>query len=285
MAQIHHIEPGEGRVILVTVAHADDATNFAGGTIAAWADAGWRVVVVRATDDRWDSFSLSEEDTVSANAAEFRRAASVLGISEIVDLGHPTDVLGDVSEVLVREQIVRQVRTYMPYALVTFDPYSLYHEDNMDHKLVANATDEAFWTSQFDKHHPEHLQAGLPPHGCFQRWYFGRTVGKVTDIIDISGTIARKIDAACAHRTMMINYANQLRLQAQTGGWDLPLADQAVETGDVKPVVGPLMEAKSRRVGEPYGLAAAEEFRVVRYGGIEPWLQSHGRRAASQEKR
>jgi LmbE family N-acetylglucosaminyl deacetylase len=273
---VRRIGPGHGRVVLVVVAHADDAALFIGGTIAAWSAAGWRVVVVRVTDDRWDSVGSSPEATIAANTAELRAAAAVLGVAEIVELGYATDVLADVSEVSLRERIIRQVRLHRPFALVTFDPYSMFGEDNQDHVVVAAATDEAFWTSQFDLHHPEHLADGLAPHGCFERWYFGRRVMDVTDVIDISDTIDRKVEAACAHRTMMGNFAGQLRMQARTGGWDLPIADDVLATGDVRPLVEPLVRAGAARVGAAHGVAAGEEFRIVTFGGLEPLLERFG---------
>ena len=272
------IEPGDGRTILVVIAHADDLALFIGGTVARWSDAGWRVVVVRVTDDRWDSLALSEEQTIAANSAELREAGAILGVADIVELGHATDRLGDVSEVALREQIIHQVRRERPYALVTFDPYSLYGEDNVDHKVVAAATDEAFWTSQFDKHHPEHLAGGLRPHGCFERWYFGRPVGDVTHIVDIASTLDRKVDAACAHRTMMTNFANQLVLQADTGGWDLPVARDVTSGGDVRDLLEPLVRAGAARTGARHGCAAVEEFRVVRFGGLHALLDAKGLR-------
>jgi LmbE family N-acetylglucosaminyl deacetylase len=274
--RVHPIAPGRGRAILLVVAHADDVALFLGGTVAAWADAGWRVVVVRVTDDRWDSVGSTPEATIAANTAELHEAARILGVGEIVELGHPTDVLGDMSEVALRAEIIREVRRVRPYALVTFDPFSRFGEDNQDHLKVAAAADEAFWTSQFDLHHPEHLAEGLQPHGAYERWYFGRRVGEVTTVIDISATLDRKVEAACAHRTMMTNYANQLRMQAATGGWDLPLAEQVLATGDVRPLMEPLVRGGATRTGALYGVAAAEEFRVVVYGGLEPLLHRLG---------
>jgi len=164
------IEPGNGRTMLLVVAHADDPALSVGGTLLRWADAGWRIVCVRVTDDRWDSIGLSEADTIAANAHEFQAACAALGIAETVELGYPTDVLGDVSEVRLREHIIRLVRTHKPYALVTFDPYAMFGEDNQDHVKTAAAVDEAFWTSQFPLHHPEQVASGLAPHGVFERW-------------------------------------------------------------------------------------------------------------------
>jgi LmbE family N-acetylglucosaminyl deacetylase len=278
MTTLTTLSPGEGRTILLVVAHADDPALFLGGTILRWSDAGWRVVCVRVTDDRWDSHDLSEAETIAANAAEFRQAAAALGIAEIVELGYATDVLGDASEVALREHVIRQIRTHRPYALVTFDPYAMYGEDNQDHIKVAAAVDEAFWCSQFPLHHPEHLTAGLAPHGCFERWYFGRSVVQVTDVIDIAPVLERKLESALCHQTMLRNYVNQVRMQARTGGWTLPILDEVAGGGDLRPFVEMLIRGGAREVGQRHDLDAAEEFRVVRFGGLEGLLGRHGRR-------
>ena len=272
------IQSGEGRTILLIVAHADDPALFLGGTLLRWSDAGWRIICVRVTDDRWDSVGLTEEQTIAANAKQFRRAAGQLGVSEVVELGYATDVLGDASEVTLREHMIRQIRTHRPYALVTFDPYAMYGEDNQDHIKVAAAVDEAFWASQFPLHHPEHLEAGLEPHGCFERWYFGRSVTRVTDVIDIAPVLERKLGAALCHETMLRNYVNQIRLQAQTGGWSLPMLDGIAARGDLRPFVEVLIREGAGQVGQQHGLEAAEEFRVVRFGGLEGFLGRYGRR-------
>ncbi len=277
MAQPTEIAEGRGRTILLTVAHADDPALFLGGTIALWAQRGWRVVVVRVTDDRWDSVGLDEAATIHANKEEFDRASTVLGIAEIVELGWPTDVLGDRSEVELRERVIREVRRHRPYALVTFDPDSMFGENNQDHELVAQATDEAFWTAQFDKHHPEHLADGLSPFGVFERWYFGRRVMEVTDVVDISTTLDLKIAAALSSGTMLTNMAHQLQLQARTGGWRLPIVERALD-GDLQPLFDGLLRRGAAEVGARHGLAAAEEFRVVRFGGLLDWLEAHGAR-------
>ena len=154
VATVRTIEPGNGRTVLVVVAHADDVALFIGGTVALWVDAGWNVAVVRVTDDRWDSVGSDEATTMETNHRELLSALKVLGVQTLVDLGWPTDTLGDASSVALRERCIHAVRTHRPYALVSFDPYAVYGEDNLDHIAVALAVDEAFWTSQFDLHHP-----------------------------------------------------------------------------------------------------------------------------------
>jgi LmbE family N-acetylglucosaminyl deacetylase len=274
------IAPGAGRTILLLVAHADDPALFLGGTIIRWADAGWRVVCVRVTDDRWDSVGLTEAETIARNAQEFSAAAHVLGIAEIVELGYCTDTLGDASEVQLRAHFIRLIRRFRPYALATFDPYAMYGEDNQDHLKVAAAANEAAWASQFELHHPEHLAEGLKPHGVFERWHFGRDVVDVTDVIDIEGVLPRKIEAALANETMLRNLVNQIRMQADTGGWDIPMLDEIAAGGPLRPFVEMMLRSVAERVGRTHGLGAAEEFRVVRFNGMTGFLDKFGRRRA-----
>lgn len=277
---VRQVEPGDGRVVLVVTAHADDAALFVGGTVAAWSGAGWHVVLVRVTDDRWDSVGVPEEETTTRAAAEFRAAMDALGVEHVVDLGWPTDTLGDASEVALREQVIRLVRTLRPHTLVSHDPHSGEGEDNQDHLVVGAAVAEAVWCAQFDKHHPEHLVDGIGVHGVFEQWYFGRPPGAVTHVVDTSATLDRMVAAAAAHRTPLRNLLEQWRLQARTGGWRIPLLDEVTgdADADLTDLVDPLLRSRAAATGAPLGLTSAEEFRVVRFGGMQDLLEVFGER-------
>ena len=253
---------GRGRTLLVVVAHADDPAIFAGGVIALFAQAGWRIHALRVTDDRWDSVGLSETETTELNAAEFRAAARTLGIATVQDLDFQTDVLGDVSRVALRERIIRAIRKLKPYALMTFDPNSLFYEDNLDHKVLAEAVDEAFWTAMFDKHHPEHLAEGLAPHGCVERWYFGRSVPAVTHVFDTSHVIECQLQAVACHVTPIANMAAQYALQAATAA--RPLAETEAALSDPVGALCNRLRHAAAAKGKPFGLPAAEYLRRLR---------------------
>jgi LmbE family N-acetylglucosaminyl deacetylase len=253
------VPPGAGRTLLVVIAHADDAAIFAGGVLALWADAGWRIHLLRVTDDRWDSVGLDEAETVRRNAAELRDAAAILGIAGVEDLLWPTDVLGNADRVALRERIIRTIRREMPFATMTFDPNALFFEDNLDHKVLAEAVDEAFWTAMFDKHHPEHAAEGLLPHGTVDRWYFGRAVASVTHVVDTASTLERQVRAVLCHRTPAENMAHQYALQARTAGID-PARAAAVIADPGAALVARIRAAAADR-GRPFGLAAAEYLR------------------------
>lgn len=263
-----------GRTALVIVPHADDAAAFCGGTLAKLAAAGWRVVIVRVTDDSKDSLHLSTSETIQRNHDELREAAEILGAAEVIDLGFETDTLGDASELELRESFVRLIRQHRPYAVFGFDPFGLY-EGNLDHVATARAVEEAFWTACFDKHYPGHLAVGLEPFAVCERWYFARRLPEVTHYEDVTEFLERKIDAFCAHRTMVANLVNMTALQVDTWGRRVPLLETA-RAGDPRPFLAAGIEAQAEEHARAAGFAAdrrAEAFRLVRFGRWERLFQ------------
>jgi len=76
--------------VLVTLhAHPDDESIFTGGTIATAVEAGWRVVLVVATDgDQGERPTSAGQDLGAHRRAEVLEAASVLGIERVEFLGY-----------------------------------------------------------------------------------------------------------------------------------------------------------------------------------------------------
>lgn len=262
---------------LVISPHADDAAAFCGGTLAKLASEGWRVVLVRVTDDAKDSVGLTIEETVRRNRQELRQAAQILGVHEIVELDFPTDCLADVAEVTLRERFVYLLRKHRPYAVLSFDPFGLY-EGNLDHTRVAQAVEEAYWVARFDLHHPEHFDQGLEPHAVCEQWYFARQLPEVNHVELLAlDHIQKKVEALAAHRTMVRNILNMHRLQLRTWGRTCELLDACFD-GDPRPLLAEIFQQRARRVGEEHGLGPysfAEPFRLVRFGDWEELFQRH----------
>lgn len=262
--------------VLVISPHADDAAAFCGATLAKFADQGYKVVLVRVTDDSKDSFGLSVKETIQANTEQLHHVADILGISEIVELGYPTDCLEDVSRVELRERIVYLFRKYRPYGVFTFDPDGLY-ENNLDHIVVAQAVDEAFWVACFDKHHPEHFDEGLEPFSVCERWYFARQLPEVTHAEDVSLFMGKKVEALCAHQTMMSHIFHQHCMQLKTWGRRVPWLDVSLETGNLRPLIALAMQEQGNAVAREYNLGEGrmgEAFRLVRFGDLEEMFQA-----------
>ena len=56
------------------------------------------------------------------------------------------------------------------------------------------------------------------------------------------------------------------------------MLDEIAKGGDLTDFMSMLIRGGARQVGGRHGLEAAEEFRVVRFGGLEGLLERHGRR-------
>jgi LmbE family N-acetylglucosaminyl deacetylase len=263
------------KTALVISPHADDAAAFCGATLAKFSAQGWNIIMVRVTDDAKDSLGYTIEETIKINTDELHQAAEILGISEIVELGYPTDCLGDISKVELRERFVYLYRKYQPYAVFTFDPEGNY-ENNLDHIVVAQTTDEAFWVACFDKHHPKHFEEGLEPFSVCERWYFARSLPEVTHAEDVTEFVGKKVEALCAHRSMMQNTLNQYRLQLKTWGRQMPLLETSIE-GDLRMLIALAMQDQANEVAKEYKLGKGrmgEAFRLERFGDFEGLFQA-----------
>lgn len=260
---------------MVFVPHADDATVFCGGTIAKWSANGWKIILVRVTDDSRDSVGLTEEETKKRNRVELEDACKILGISEIIDLNFPTDTLADIPLTKIRERCVYFIRKFKPYAVFTFDPYARY-EPNMDHVRVARAVEEAFWVACFDLHHPEHFkEPGIEPFSVCERWYFARSPEEITCGEDITEFFPKKVKALSIQRTMIKNILNQFRLQLKTWGYKVPVIEDAFEN-DPSFLIEQILYMQNAQVADNCGFGEgqlAEAFRVDRFGDFEAFFQ------------
>jgi len=263
------------KTALVILPHADDAAAFCGGTVAKWAADGWRMVLVRVTDDWSDSVGLSREETIRRNKDEFEAAAKILGAAETVELDYPTDSLADVSRVALRERFVYLYRKYQPYAVFSFDPFANF-EPNLDHVVTAQAVEEAYWVACFDQHHPEHFAQGLAPFSVCERWYFARHLPRVDRAVDVTDFMDQRVAAFCTHNTMATNILNQVRLQLRTAGRRSPLIEDAIK-GDKGALLGMALMQEAAANAEAHGLPEgrmAEIFRYERFGAMEDLIDA-----------
>jgi len=270
---------------MVISPHADDAAAFCGATLAKFASQGWKVILVRVTDDCKDSVGLTMEKAKERNAEQLREAAGHMGVAEIVELGYVTDCLSDVSLVELREKIVYLFRKHRPYAVFSFDPFGLY-EDNVDHIRVAQAVGEAFWVSGFDLHHSEHFQEGLEPFQVCERWLFARDFIKANYAEDITDFIKKKVDALNAHKEMMKNMFHRYILQMNTWGRRSELLERARD-GDPKGLLEEFLTEQARAAAAEFNLGEgrlAEKFRLDRFGDLEVMFQMFSEKIPGAEE-
>lgn len=148
---------------MVVHAHPDDESSQTGGTLACYAAAGWRTVLVTCTDgsqgDGGDGVKPGQlghrpRQVAAQRLGELATAASILGICDLVTLGYPdSGVAGEDDPPLSTEAFSRRplapmalrlaevLRAYRPDVLITYPPNGLSgHPDHIrTHDLVHSA--------------------------------------------------------------------------------------------------------------------------------------------------
>jgi len=263
-----------GKSVLIIVAHADDMEFMAGGTIAKLAELGYRIREVIATNNERGTLNpdWSPRFTAEARREEARRGASVLGVdSEIEFLGYEDGRLSETPLNDLRERCMRAIRRHKPDVLFTWDPHAPY-EDHQDHRAVAWAATEAAMFAHFPLYHPEHRAQGLEPHYVGERYFFAKSPRDADKTVDISDYIERKIGALCEHVCQMEMTVADLQVQLAASGLDSPFLSEA-NTKEFRPVIEAQIKAWAASVGRRAGFAYGEEFRRVRFSGIDRWAR------------
>jgi len=240
----------EVRPVLVTVhAHPDDEAIFTGGTIVRAVEAGWRVVLVVATDgDRGTGKGVTRAELASRRRAETRQAAAVLGIERIVFLGYgdsgygaPTDGLrpevatgrgissGTLSAAHL-DEVVAEVRRIVieenAVAVTSYDDNGVY--GHIDHVLVHDiaarcvvGTGCELYESTMDRNALRVLRNRLIGRGLVPDLWPGSLVdrlgvesGKDVIPVDVSGQLDRKLLAIAAHSSQVMEATSFMGLPA-----------------------------------------------------------------------
>jgi LmbE family N-acetylglucosaminyl deacetylase len=158
---------------MVVHAHPDDEASQTGGTLARYAAAGWRTVLITCTDGSQGDGPHGEkpghpghdpQQVAALRSRELDLAAAALGVHDIVKLGYPDSGMPDDNAIPPRAdtfsrrpitpmvtRLVRLLRHYQPDVIVTYPSNGLSgHPDHIrTHQLVhaalrnvADAVDE-----------------------------------------------------------------------------------------------------------------------------------------------
>ena len=245
---------------------------MAGGTIAKMASLGYDIREVIATNNERGTLDpdWSPRFTAETRMEEARRGAKVLGVNEDIEfLGYEDGRLSEARLNELREKCIRAIRRYKPAVVFTWDPWAPY-EEHQDHRSIGLAATEAAAFSHFPLYHPEHREEDLLPHYVGERYFFAKAPRDVNKTVDISEFIGRKVEALCEHVCQMEMTVMDLQASLAASGLASPLLSDA-NPKDYRPVIEAQIKAWASSVGKRAGFAFGEEFRRVRFGGIERW--------------
>jgi|SRR5215471_18238678 len=196
--------------LLLILAHPDDETFFAGGTIAKYAALSIPIGLVCATRGEHGATAdlCSLDELPAVREAELRDAAGILGIRDLDVLRYEDQKLWAAPIEAIRRQIVAAVRRQRPQVVMTFDPHGAnQHTDHiaigrfaMD--AVSAAADARWYPETGEAHNVQRLlwPSPISPFDLGHVAEVGHQPG-VDILIRIAPFHGKKESALRAHRT------------------------------------------------------------------------------------
>ena len=223
---------------MVIAGHPDDADFGPAGTAACWIDegsTGW-LVCCTSGDAGGEDPDADPLELAAVREEEQRAAAAVIGYEGVSFLHMPDGAL--VNDLVLREHLVREIRTFRPDAVLATDPTVIFYQDggvnHTDHREAGlAAVDAVYPAARNPMAFPALARSGLAAHPVRRLYLFWPNEPNVR--VDISTTIDRKIAALAAH-------VSQIKDPAK-------LADR--------------IRAWAKEEGEPIGVEAGEALRLV----------------------
>ncbi len=194
---------------LVVTPHPDDAEFGCAGTVAQLVQAGKEVFYLVATNGNKGGrdTDMSADYLQSAREEEQRKAADVLGVSEVVFLDFGDGELED--DHAFRRELVYHIRRLKPDIVFTTDPFRTSFYIHRDHRMTGLVTLDAVFPYARDRlHYPEHIAQGLAGHNVGEVFLWGSE--SPDTFIDIGDVVDLKIRSLLAHTSQMQDWIRDL---------------------------------------------------------------------------
>jgi LmbE family N-acetylglucosaminyl deacetylase len=236
-------EPAEGQTradhswrparFMLIAAHPDDAEFGPAGTAARWIDAGSEGWLVCCTSGDQGGEDPDADPLVLAalREEEQRAAAAIVGYAGVSFLHQPDGALAN--DLALREQLVREIRTFRPDAVLATDPETIIYKDgginHTDHRAAGIAAIDAVYpAARNPMAFPWLARGGLAAHKVRRVYLFWSD--RSDTWVDITATLERKIEALRAH-TSQIHDPEGLadRIRSWAGEEGAPIGATAAE--------------------------------------------------------
>ena len=193
--------------ILVVTAHPDDVDFGAAGSAAVWTAKGIAVTYCVVTDGDAGGFDpdVPRNEIGAIRREEQTKAASQVGVHDLVFLGHPDGRLESTIE--LRRDISRVIRQVRPQRVVCQSPersYERIYASHPDHLAAGEGAICAVYPDARNPFaHPELAAEGLDAWTVDEIWVMAGP-GTNNRWVDTTDVIDRKIAALICHESQML---------------------------------------------------------------------------------
>ena len=257
--------PHKGKVLIAIQPHSDDIALFSAGTVAKLIQEGYSGYMIRATnddmgDDVGEPGSIGEN--VLRNEREVTEQARVLGLTRDFALNYNNHRMSDISRNELICRLIFLFRLLKADTVFCYDPWA-HDEENPDHYVLAHCVEAACWMAGRVHDYPEQFAAGLQPRAVTEKYYYARHPD-ITRVVDISGTIEKKIEANICNvaKGPGGHHGSKLRAELSEQGKKLPLLGDDDRTAD-RNYIREFVLAGNRELGRKYGVEYAEAFHYI----------------------
>jgi LmbE family N-acetylglucosaminyl deacetylase len=257
--------PHKGKVLVAIQPHADDVAIYCAGTVAKLLQEGYTGYMVRATnDDMGDDIGEpgSIGENVLRNEREVTEQTRVLGLQRDFALNYSNHRMSDISRNELICRLIFLFRLLKADTIFCYDPWA-HDEENPDHYVLGHCVEAACWMAGRVHDYPEQFAAGLAPRAISEKYYYARHPD-ITRVVDISGTVEKKIDANVCNvaKGPGGHHGSKLRAELAREGKKLPLLGGDDRTAD-RNYIREFLLAGDRELGRKYGVEYAEAFHYI----------------------
>jgi LmbE family N-acetylglucosaminyl deacetylase len=257
--------PHKGKVLLAIQPHSDDVALLCAGTVAKLIQEGYTGYMIRATNDDMGD-DVGEPGTVGENVLrnerEVSQQARALGLQTDFALNYSNHRMSDISRNELICRLIFLIRALKADTVFCYDPWA-HDEENPDHYVLGHCVEAACWMAGRVHDYPEQFIVGMQAHAVTDKYYYARHPD-VTRVVDITGTVEKKIDANLSNvaKGPGGHHGSKLRAELAKQGKKLPLLGDDDVTAD-RNYIREFVLASNRELGKKYGLEYAEVFHYV----------------------
>jgi hypothetical protein len=221
--------------------------------------------MIRATnDDMGDDVGMTGTvgEHVLRNEREVAEQARALGLKRDFSLNYNNHRMSDISRNELICRLIFLIRYLKLDTVFCYDPWA-HDEENPDHYVLGHCVEAACWMAGRVHDYPEQIAAGFEARAITDKYYYARHPD-ITRVVDISGTVEKKIDANLINvaKGPGGHHGSKLRAELAKQGKKLPLLGDNDVTAD-RNYIREFVLAKDRETGKKYGFEYAEVFHYV----------------------
>lgn len=157
-------QPHKGKILAAIQPHCDDVPIYASGTVCKLIHEGYSGILIRTSADDIAGVGRTKGEVVANNERVNFEVAKRMGLHKVFDLSYRNHLMDEASRVEIRSRLIFIFRLMKVDTVISYDP-TAHYDANPDHVVTAEVVENACWRAGGQRDYPEHLEAGVMPHG------------------------------------------------------------------------------------------------------------------------